>query len=439
MPPRPDDSSGSAKRSRLDLVSTIPSSLSVSSVDGSEDETAVAPTSTSGFYYLSATAQRHLPKFQYQGRDLSLLYNYILSPVASRLVGLLPRSVAPNTITLVGLLFMASSYVIFWVHCPYIQASTNDSASVPRWIFLWNCFSMILYQTFDNMDGKQARRTGSTSPLGLLFDHGCDAINSLFGSTNWMIAMALNPRQDSWECWVLLLGPYALFFVGTWEEYHTGRLVLPIVNGPNEGLLGGALLSFVSYWWGPTYWQEMSWSSSLSSSFENNLPIPILRNADWVVWASLLGFLQECVLKISSVVRRYGWWSATPLFPFVGLFVCTWVHMVIIVDLWITLPRTFLHLVASLFVEMTTALMLAHMCRTPYQPWRWTMLPFVVLTALSLSTRFSISRDVWVWYAAISCAYLSFKTCLVIHEICELLRIFCFDIVTKRAGATKSK
>jgi ethanolaminephosphotransferase len=32
-------------------------------------------------------------------------------------------------------------------------------------------------QTIDNLDGKQARRTKSSSPLGLLFDHGCDALN----------------------------------------------------------------------------------------------------------------------------------------------------------------------------------------------------------------------------------------------------------------------
>ena len=27
------------------------------------------------------------------------------------------------------------------------------------------------------MDGKQARKTGSSSALGMLFDHGCDSIN----------------------------------------------------------------------------------------------------------------------------------------------------------------------------------------------------------------------------------------------------------------------
>ena len=28
------------------------------------------------------------------------------------------------------------------------------------------------------MDGKQARDTGSSSPLGLLCDHGCDALTT---------------------------------------------------------------------------------------------------------------------------------------------------------------------------------------------------------------------------------------------------------------------
>jgi ethanolaminephosphotransferase len=37
---------------------------------------------------------------------------------------------------------------------------------------------LFLYQTLDAIDGKQARRTGSSSPLGELFDHGCDAVST---------------------------------------------------------------------------------------------------------------------------------------------------------------------------------------------------------------------------------------------------------------------
>jgi ethanolaminephosphotransferase len=402
--------------------------MSASSSDELEPDESMLVGKSSGFYYLSPVAQYNLPRFQYRGQDRSLLYNYVLSPLAGRLVGLLPRNVAPNTITLVGLLFMVSAYLTFWAYCPDLAA---DPAILPRWIFLWNCVSMLLYQTFDNMDGKQARRTGSTSPLGLLFDHGCDAINSLFGSANWIVAMALHPRHDALACWILLLGPYSLFFVGTWEEYYTGSLVLPMVNGPNEGLLGGALLSFTSYWLGPTYWQQTTWSRTLGSYIGGNVTMPILRNADWVILAALFGFMQECILKITNVVRRYGLHAASTLFPFLTLSGCTLVLMVTD-SCWFIMPRAFLHLVASLFVEMTTALMLAHMCGTPYRVWRWTLLPLLALTFANVISSRRVDPDVWVWYAAASCMYLALKTCLVINEICELLQIWCFDIVTQR-------
>ena len=67
-----------------------------------------------------------------------------------------------------------------------IQSSSAVYA-VPGIIFLWNCSAMLIYQTLDNMDGKQARKTGSGSPLGLLFDHGCDAANSIFGSAKYVV------------------------------------------------------------------------------------------------------------------------------------------------------------------------------------------------------------------------------------------------------------
>ena len=35
-----------------------------------------------------------------------------------------------------------------------------------------------LYYIFDLCDGKHARNTGNSSPLGLLMDHGCDAVTT---------------------------------------------------------------------------------------------------------------------------------------------------------------------------------------------------------------------------------------------------------------------
>jgi phosphatidylglycerophosphate synthase len=37
-----------------------------------------------------------------------------------------------------------------------------------------------MYQTLDAIDGKQARRTGTSSPLGELFDHGAPVLCFFF-------------------------------------------------------------------------------------------------------------------------------------------------------------------------------------------------------------------------------------------------------------------
>jgi ethanolaminephosphotransferase len=43
---------------------------------------------------------------------------------------------------------------------------------------------LFAYQSLDSIDGKQARRTGMAGPLGELFDHGCDAINTTVSAEN---------------------------------------------------------------------------------------------------------------------------------------------------------------------------------------------------------------------------------------------------------------
>ena len=53
----------------------------------------------------------------------------------------------------------------------------------PRWVYYFNGFSVFWYLHLDCLDGKQARRTKSSSPLGQLFDHGKTAQNHDFSLT----------------------------------------------------------------------------------------------------------------------------------------------------------------------------------------------------------------------------------------------------------------
>lgn len=399
-----------------------------------------------GFFLLSDKAAEALPNFVYAGEDRSLLYKYVLSPLAGFLVNhCTPRTTAPNTITLIGLSLMITSYCIMW----YFSPNLEPSPLAPAWIYLFNFCAMLVYQTLDNMDGKQARRTGSSSSLGLLFDHGCDAANSIFGSANWIISIGLVMSQDSFKCWALVIGPMALFYVATWEEYYTGKLILPFMNGPNEGLVLGALTSLTTCVFGLGFWQGTLWYDTwvepylvpiLPGFLVKWIPQGGLRNSDIQVIMACGGFVQETLSKTISVTRTYGARALLTTIPFCTLMVATFCIGACDPDVWSRMPRASLHLCSGLFVEMCSQLMLDHTTKEPYQPFRWVLAPLVILAVMVASHQWEAgpqTDEFLVIYASALWAFLLFKITVVIHEICCVLNIYCFDIVTPRKASTQ--
>jgi ethanolaminephosphotransferase len=113
---------------------------------------------------------------------------------------------------------------------------------------------MWLYSTFDNVDGKQARRTNSSSPLGELFDHVCDALNCSVGAIVQVAAMGLG--VDTWHSLIIPFLSIFAFYLSTWEEYHTGTLFLGYINGPTEGLIISCCTMIISGIYGPGLWKS---------------------------------------------------------------------------------------------------------------------------------------------------------------------------------------
>jgi phosphatidylglycerophosphate synthase len=60
---------------------------------------------------------------------------------------------------------------------------------------------MWIYSTLDAVDGKQARKTKSSSPLGQLFDHGCDS----FSTTFTILGLAQAAKLDGIEVFILFI------------------------------------------------------------------------------------------------------------------------------------------------------------------------------------------------------------------------------------------
>ena len=69
-------------------------------------------------------------------------------------------------ITFVGLCLIIMSHTMLAWFDPDL------TGNAPSWVLALQGICLFVYSTLDNMDGKQARRTGSSSSLGLLFDHG---------------------------------------------------------------------------------------------------------------------------------------------------------------------------------------------------------------------------------------------------------------------------
>ena len=460
--------------------STSSSAVSISSMD------AANTNDNKKYFYLTHNAVQKLPNYQYHGADLSLLYKYILSPLASWCVdNITPTWLAPNAITSIGLCWMILSYGVIWYYCPGLYEANTDiinntttsaasssassavpSAAVPSAIFLLNGCAMLIYQTLDNMDGKQARKTGSSSPLGLLFDHGCDALNSIFGSANWIVAMGLLPGRvndllggeggvnniqnksllsellggDAIIATVLILAPMIPFFVATWEHYFTGKLILPIFNGPSEGLVMGASLSFISYFYGPMIWQQTTVTDGAIAFLEGRGMTSLsflegrVRNLDIIVLSALIALIQEVLGKIPFVIRTYGQAAVRALLPHIAFVVSTVVIISVDSTILLRIPRTMLHLISGVFVEQTTQLMLDHMVEERYAVFRWSLLPHVFLASILTSGVVQLSSDsvdiYCIMYTTGLWIYLVLKIKVLVSEICDVLGIWCFDIVS---------
>lgn len=128
----------------------------------------------------------------------------------------LPVWLAPNLITLLGLLLLAGGYTVLLVTVPGMTATDK------WWAHAAMGFATFAYLHLDCLDGKQARRTGTSSPLGQLFDHGCDAL------AVHLLLVGVAPTMDAGlfprSVWGQLAvgGPWLM---AHWEEYHTGVML----------------------------------------------------------------------------------------------------------------------------------------------------------------------------------------------------------------------
>ena len=151
-----------------------------------------------------------------------------------------------------------------------------------------------------------------------------------------------------------------------------------------------------------------------------------------IVVASVVGLAQEVGLKILFVARTYGMntlWTTVPN----ALLVASTLAMVCSdPTLLLRRPRTMMHLIAGLFTEQVTQLMLDHMVGEDFAVTkRWVLFPQVILAGLMTTSDLSteLLDTILTVYTTGLWVYLACKIRVCIYEICDVLGIWCFDIV----------
>ncbi|XP_017837551.1 cholinephosphotransferase 1 isoform X3 [Drosophila busckii] len=164
---------------------------------------------------LSSQQLRKLSEHKYSVYSASLL-DPLLQPWWNWLVRQTPLWLAPNLITIVGLILNIVTTLILICYSP------NGVDPPPRWTCFLCALGLFVYQSLDSIDGKQARRTNTSSPLGELFDHGCDSISTVFVALSACISCQLGhyPNWLFFQCFCAI----ALFYCAHWQTYVSGTM-----------------------------------------------------------------------------------------------------------------------------------------------------------------------------------------------------------------------
>uniref|UniRef100_A0A2K5VS19 Cholinephosphotransferase 1 n=1 Tax=Macaca fascicularis TaxID=9541 RepID=A0A2K5VS19_MACFA len=164
---------------------------------------------------LSAAQLRRLEEHRYSAAGVSLL-EPPLQLYWTWLLQWIPLWMAPNSITLLGLAVNVVTTLVLISYCP---TATEEA---PYWTYLLCALGLFIYQSLDAIDGKQARRTNSCSPLGELFDHGCDSLSTVFMAVGASIAARLGTHPD-WLFVCSFIGMF-VFYCAHWQTYVSGVL-----------------------------------------------------------------------------------------------------------------------------------------------------------------------------------------------------------------------
>ncbi|XP_050679837.1 cholinephosphotransferase 1 isoform X2 [Leptidea sinapis] len=308
---------------------------------------------------LNAAQLKRLSEHKYSCTSASILDAW-LQPWWCWLVSKTPLWLAPNLITILGLIInIVTTLILVWY-------SPDARQEPPRWACALCALGVFVYQSLDAIDGKQARRTGSQSPLGELFDHGCDSISTVFIALGACIAVRLGdyPTWMFFQCFCAM----TLFYCAHWQAYVTGTLKMGRVD-VTEAQYTIIAIHIISAALGPSVW------ATEVGSFEMRYSLGLAAVMAAVLTLGSLGaaIIAGGVGKNGSTVA--GTSILSPVIPFSFVVVPAFIifqksesHV------YENHPALYILAFGMVAAKVTNRLVVAHMTKSEMELYDWSML-----------------------------------------------------------------
>ena len=392
------------------------------------------------YNYVSNEALEGFSRYKYSCKDTNPLSVYVLHPFWNKVVLLYPKWVAPNLLTLLGFICGVTAYLIpAALDYTFISSSSLETNTISPLAWISVAILFFLAHTLDGTDGKQARRTGSSSPVGELFDHGCDSWSTVFMTCTFFSVFGVDTNGQSIsyiQMYLVLWITFIAFHISHWEKYNTGVMYLPW--GYDIAMVSGSLIFLMVGIFGAQLFKLSLFginSSMLfmgiyfSGAFFFTIPVAVMN---------IRQSYKDGTGKMRPLLE-----NLRPLYPFMTLAVLcfTWAFLspndVIEED-----PRCFFFFTGTIYSSIACHLIVAQMSGTRCEAFNWLFVPLgaavgtcILVPGLPLLGELSV---LYILTAIVTCAHLHYGVCLLI-QLCDYLKIKCFKVTARKDEVTLSK
>eukprot|EP01087_Luapelamoeba_hula_P012593 TRINITY_DN3514_c0_g1_i4.p1 TRINITY_DN3514_c0_g1~~TRINITY_DN3514_c0_g1_i4.p1 ORF type:complete len:339 (-),score=29.30 TRINITY_DN3514_c0_g1_i4:142-1023(-) len=198
--------------------------------------------------FLTDAEKDRVSKWESKSEDQSLATR-ILNPFWDAVVKQVPIHVAPNVLSIAGVLCLIQAYYLCYVYMPMY----------PRAVSIAVVLLALIFQTLDAIDGKHATATKNRSPVGELFSQACDNVGAAFLMLTLCCLIGINDTSSQWY----IVQAAQLFFM---QKHITaflskGVLTFGVLSSPGEVVflfaVVGIVRSVIGFQWLSSLWYSL--------------------------------------------------------------------------------------------------------------------------------------------------------------------------------------